>query len=216
MRRLLQEISVIPGVTGSCIFDKSDGALCTEFRTDLPVELTENVGIHFVRLIQMGSMNRLSIKSAHFRFDRYTVVGLPLETGSILLAICESDANSSLVATTAAMLAEDMRDELTRSEGEQTVPGEKVMPRGGASRGAGKGVPASLKPLLEEMESALAAAIGPVAGVVMADYIQKWSRSGPAEESRLGALVTMLAEEIGDAGLAKEFRSNIGHLANQG
>ena len=88
MRKLLKEISIIPGVTGSCIYDKTDGALCFEFKAGLPVDLTENVGIHFIRLIQMGSMNNLNIKSAHFRFDRYSVVGLPLDTGAILLAIC--------------------------------------------------------------------------------------------------------------------------------
>ena len=103
MRRLLKEISVIPGVSGSCIFDKSAGALCSEFKADLPADLTESVGIHFVRLVQMGTMNKLNIKSAHFRFDKYSVVGLPLDTGAILLAICESDANCSLFPTAATL-----------------------------------------------------------------------------------------------------------------
>ena len=115
MRKLLDEISVIPGVSGSCIFDKTDGTLCADFANDLPKDITRNVGIHFVRLMQMGTMNKLNIKSAHFRFDRYLVVGMPLHTGTILLTICEAQANSSLVATTAAMLIDDMRDELEKS-----------------------------------------------------------------------------------------------------
>ncbi len=212
MRRLIREISVIPGVCGLCIFDKNAGALCSEFSADLPVDLPESVGIHFVRLIQMGTMNKLDIKSAHFRFDRYTVVGLPLDTGAIMLAICESDANCSLVATTAAMLAEDMRDELidplsdsqkqqnAAPADEQRVPVEN------------KKVLASLKPQLDEIEFALAAAIGPIAGMVMTDYLGKWFENGPVEASRLGELVSMLIEEIGDGNLAKEFKAKLKHL----
>lgn len=212
MRRLLREISVIPGVTGSCIFDKTAGALCSDFSADLPVELTENVGIHFVRLIQMGNMNKLDIKSAHFRFDKYSVVGLPLDTGAILLAICDSEANCSLVATTAAMLAEDMRDELTNplpEDGEEGV--EETAQDTKASAGEQEGT-VTVRPQLEEIEKALAAAIGPVAGMVMTDYVNKWIQKGPAAKSRLDELVTMLCEEIGDTNLTKEFQANIRHL----
>lgn len=209
MRKLLKEISVIPGVTGSCIFDKTAGALCSDFKTNLPVDLTENVGIHFIRLVQMGLMNNLNIKSAHFRFDRYSVVGLPLDTGAILIAICESDANCSLVATTAAMLAEDMRDELSQSSSDSDRQGQ-----GSVSGDSSASVPeqdgaSSLNPQFKEIESALAGAIGPVAGMVMPDYINRWRRNGATDVSRLGELITLLVEEIGDERLAKEFKSQV-------
>ena len=212
MRKLLKEISVIPGVTGSCLYDRTAGTLCSDFKADLPVDLTESIGIHFVRLVQMGTVNKLNIKSAHFRFDRYTVVGLPLDTGAILMAICESDANCSLVATTAAMLAEDMRHESTTSEqepdnhNEEKVSGERsasIVELDGDS---------SLNPQFEEIESALAEAIGPVAGMIMPDYINRWRQNGSADVSGLGKLITLLVEEIGDDGLAKEFKSKIKHF----
>ncbi len=208
----MQEISLIPGVTGSCIFDKTAGAICSEFKDDLPVDLTENVGIHFIRLVQMGSMNKLNIKSAHFRFDRHIVVGLPMDTGAILLAICDSDANCSLVATTAAMLAEDMRDELTQSSFEPDRQSEDKVSDDPPAPVVEKEIDSSLKPHLEEIESALAGAIGPVAVMVMTDYINKWSLSGLADASRLDELITMLVEEIGDDALAKEFQASTKHL----
>ena len=214
MRKLLKEISVIPGVTGSCIYDKTAGALCSEFKDGLPADLTENVGIHFIRLVQMGSMNNLNIKSAHFRFDRYSVVGLPLDTGAILLAICESDANCSLVATTAAMLAEDMRDDLTSSDPEQELDGhgdEKVSSDEPASS-VDQGDNSAIKSQFAEIEDALAEAIGPVAGMVMPDYVNRWRQNGLAEVSRLGELITLLVDEISDEGLAKEFKSKIKHF----
>jgi hypothetical protein len=211
MRKLLKEISVIPGVTGSCIFDKNEGAVCTELGSDLPRNLTEQVGIHFVRLVQMGGMNNLEIKSAHFRFDRYAVVGLPLEKGAILLAICDSQANCSLVATTAAMLVQDMREEMERpamappaAEAEPARPSAVV--HGAAPVGA------DLRPRLQEIEEALALAIGPVAAMVMADYLGKWQAAGPLNSDRLPLLVGMLVSEIDHPGLAQEFKAHLKHL----
>lgn len=210
MRKLLKEIAVIPGVTGSCIFDKNEGAICTELEADLPKNLTEEVGIHFVRLVQMGTMNKLHIKSAHFRFDRYAVVGLPLEKGAILLAICDAQANCSLVATTAAMLVEDMRDELARPllESEDSGRGE-VRP---TAIDTANEIETELRPHLREIEEALATAIGPVAAMVMADYLNKWRERGPAEPARLTELISMVGGEIDDALLSQEFKAHLKHL----
>ena len=114
MRKLLQEISVIPGVTGSCIFDKKEGPLCSDLHPSLSKDRLQVVGIHLVRLMQMGTMAGLSITSSHFRFDKYTVIGIPLDIDAVLLTVCDAQANCSLVATSAVMLAADMREELDR------------------------------------------------------------------------------------------------------
>lgn len=212
MRKLLKEISVIPGVSGSCIFDKNDGAVCSEMDAHLPQDLTENVGIHFVRLVQMGGMNKLDISSAHFRFDRYSVVGLPLEKGAILLAICDSQANCSLVATTAAMLVEDMRGELNGTVPTANDTGSAAALAGEVGRAATGTGDAEIDARIKEIEEALIAAIGPVGGMVLTDYIEKWRSGGPVVASRLPELISMLVEEIGDAGLSAEFKQQLKHL----
>ncbi len=216
MRKLLGEISVIPGVTGSCIFDRNAGVLCTDLQTELPKDLTESVCMHFVRLLQMGRMDKLNIKSAHFRFDRYAVIGMGLAPEVMLLTICEADANCSLVATTAAMLADDMRDELFGKLSPSSTPAMMV---------ANKEDPACLlvtddessgaedvQLLLEKIEHALAAAIGPLAGMVMGGCLDKWRQSGPSSPGRLPELVSMLIREIKDPKLAEDFKSRIQHL----
>ncbi len=207
MRKLLQEISVIPGVTGSCIFDKKEGPLCKDLHPDLSEDLLQNVGIHLVRLIQMGKMSGLSVKSVHFRFDKYAVVGLPLGTGSILLTICEAHANCSLVATTAAMLAADMREELERGVRPPDDTGESVVELDEVV--LDDIVDVDLQPLYDKVEQALAGAIGPVAGMIIQDYIHKWKESGPEVPARLSELVSMLTKEIGDPALEQEFTSRV-------
>jgi len=212
MRKLLNEIAVIPGVIGSCIFDKMEGALCTVLDADLPKDFTESVGIHFVRLVRMGAMNKLEIKSAHFRFDRYTVVGIPLDTGAILLTICEAHANCSFVATTAAMLAADLREELEKPSAAPPPSSKHDNVQLEQEYIADEAVEEDLSDQFEEIQNALAGAIGPLADMVMPDHINKWRQGGAAAKSRLPELVEQLVEEIGDAGLADEFEKQIKHL----
>ena len=205
MRKLLQEIAVIPGVTGSCIFDKKEGPLCKDLHQDLSERNVQTVGIHLVRLLQMGSMAGLAITSSHFRFDRYTVIGIPLDSDSILMTICDAQANCSLVATTAAMLAADMRDDLKRdlSSTTTTEPGQE--------EGAGNEEEDDtfIHVLLDEIEQALAGAIGPVASVVMQDYLARWQQAGPGTSARVPELADMLLQEIGNPELARKFSEKI-------
>lgn len=63
--------------------------------------------------------------------------------------------------------------------------------------------------IYDEIEQALAGAIGPVAGVVMQDFLVKWKKDGPGIPYRLTELVNMLEEEIGDSELAKDFSNKI-------
>lgn len=210
MRKLLQEISIIPGVTGACIFDKKEGALCKDLHSSLSEDILQTVGIHLVRLIQMGTMSGLYVKSTHFRFDKYTVVGMPLDTGTVLITVCESQANCSLIATTAAMLASDMRDDLAKGisrldekdDEEQAVVLEQIPE-------LDEKTATELQSFYDKIEDALATSIGPVAGIVMQDYISKWRQNGPEITTRLSELVTMLAQEIGDPEIAQKFSRKI-------
>lgn len=206
MRKLLQEISVIPGVTGSCIFDRKEGPLCRDLHRDLSEKHVQTVGIHLVRLLQMGSMAGLSIASSHFRFDRYTVIGIPLDGESILMTICDAQANCSLVSTTAAMLAADMRDDLKR---ELSSPKELEGDQEEVKDSVEGDDETFIQVLLDEIEQALAGAIGPVAAVVMQDYLAKWEKAGPRTTARVPELADMLLQEIGSPDLARNFSEKI-------
>lgn len=206
MQKLLNEISEIPGVTGSCIFDKNRGILYRKFDADLPSDITDNIGINFIRLLQMAAMNNLDIKSAQFRFNRYWLIGIPLQKGTVLLAICDLQANCSLVAATAAMLMADMLNEqdqpFDRPQESVSMRQQEELPNDNED----------IQLYFTEIESALAAAIGPVARMVMSDYVYKWIQHSPPSVSRLPELLNILAEEIEDPSLIAEFKSQLKHL----
>lgn len=205
MHKLLNEISVIPGVAGSCIFGKDRGVICKKLTGKLPQDTTDNVGINFIRLLQMAGMNDLEIKSAHFRFDRYWLIGTPLDKEVILLIICDLQANSSLISSTAAMLAEDLRKRLQQpaaGEQEGRVQSEDFAEDAGSD----------LHKNYTEIEETLTAAIGPVAKMVMSECMYKWKQEGAESARRLPELLHILIEEIEDPNLVAEFKSRLQHL----
>jgi len=204
MHTLLDEITVIPGVAGACIFDKTRGVTNKKFMVKLPRDITDNVGMNFIRLLQMAGMNRLEISSMQFRFDRYWLICIPLTQGVILLAICDLQANSSLVASTALMLAEDLRRRIEKPSGGRTDAGRRP---GDFAEGA-----SDFRRYYSEIESALTAAIGPVARMVMSECVYKWRHGGAESVDRLPELMDILAEEIEDPDLVTDFKTRLQHL----
>ncbi|WP_028580221.1 hypothetical protein [Desulfogranum japonicum] len=205
IKKLLDEISVLPGVTGSCIFDKVEGPLCTNSDVNIATDVLLQVGSYLIRMLKMGSMHGMEISGTHYRFDTCTVVGTPLGSGTILLTICDTKANCSLVATTAAMLAADMQEQLQKEALEPVVSEAPLKVQPPIETPEAPPPENDLQEHFLQIEEALAVAIGPVAGIVTQDYIVKWQEQGPAEASRLKELIAMLCDEISDPALAEQF-----------
>jgi hypothetical protein len=210
MQNLLSEVSALPGVVGTCIFDKKDGVLCGETREQLADGLQETVGQHLVRLFQLGAMSGLDIRTAQFFFDRYVVIGLPFQASSVLIALCDPRADCPAVADAAVRLAVNMGgvplDPADFSVEEP--PAEEIKVEEAAPPDNGL-FPAQLQAMLCRIEQALAGAIGPVAGMVMQDYIDRWRQGGPAIPARIAELTDLLVEEIGDPEAAQDFVAKI-------
>jgi hypothetical protein len=208
MQNLLNEVSALSGVIGTCVFDKKDGVLCGASRERLASGLRETVGAHLVRLFQLGAMSGLDIRTAQFSFDRYAVIGLPIQSSLILIILCDLQADCQAVAGAAVRLAAKMGGAppvLAQPQTEETQA-EEIELEEISDSGM---YPAQLQAMLCRIEQALAGAIGPVAGMVMQDYIDLWQQNGPAVPARIAELTDMLVEEIGDAEAAQDFVAKI-------
>ncbi|MGX9727415.1 MAG: hypothetical protein ACTFAK_08880 [Candidatus Electronema sp. VV] len=211
MRQLLEQFAQQDGVIGAFVFDKKEGVLgCAAAHGRLAPGLLETAGAHLLRLFQLSSMSGLSIKTAQFLFDRCAVIGLPLQANSALIAVCAPQADGTAVAAAAVRLADELRqDKLPEQPAEPAPPEDTASAPSEPETGANGLFPAQLQAMLCRIEQALAGAIGPVAGMVMQDYIEQWQRRGPAVPSRIAELTNLLVEEIGDPEAAQDFVAKI-------
>ncbi|WP_417916211.1 hypothetical protein [Candidatus Electronema sp. JC] len=212
MRQLLEQFARQDGVIGAFVFDKKEGVLgCAAAHGRLAPGLLETAGAHLLRLFQLSSMSGLSIKTAQFLFDRCAVVGLPLQANSALIAVCAPEADGTAVAAAAVRLADELRrGKLPEEPAEPAPPVEALAAAQSEPETGANGLfPAQLQAMLCRIEQALAGAVGPVAGMVMQDYIEQWQRSGPAVPSRIVELTNLLVEEIGDPEAAQDFVAKI-------
>ncbi|BHH85860.1 hypothetical protein [Desulforhopalus sp. 52FAK] len=210
IKKLLDEISVIPGVTGSCVFNQSQKGLCRSTDTTIDQERLIKIGSSLMRMHEMGKMNGIEITGCHYRFNNCNVVSTSLGSDSALITFCDLQANCSLVAATASMLAADINVEIKKkieeeangTESEPATPTVEQIEQ----------IDSHLQERLDQIEEALAEAIGPVASMVMEDHLTAWQKEGPAERSRLEALAELLYEELDDEVLLEEFKRHIQNL----
>ena len=66
-----------------------------------------------------------------------------------------------------------------------------------------------LAAMLKQVQSALAMAIGPIAGPVMKDTVKKWAKQAPPSTSSLPNLTKLLCAEINEKGLEQGFKTEI-------
>lgn len=204
MWNLVEEIFAQPGVAGACVLNSKGKQLCGKGHEKLAPKLLNTLGLHTARLFQMGSMSGLEINMAQFVFDRYAVVAQLVPSGEIFLVLCAAHADCCQIAKTitgraAAALPPELQPEVESAAADTSLAKEEAL----------EVCPPQLQVMFDRIEQALTGAIGPVAGMVMHDYIDLWRQSGPAVPARLVELTNMLVDEIGEPEAAQDFVAQI-------
>jgi len=125
--------------------------------------------------------------------------------------ICEPNANKSLIAMTAGMLAGDIEIAMAQAIKAHPIssppsrPAETIQ----ASQVEEAEIDEKIAPVLEQIKEALAMTIGPIAGPVMKDNIEIWSKQNTPSLSSLPALAKLLCSEIDDKILEQKFMAEV-------
>jgi len=113
MKDVLDEIAILPGVIGSCLFNKKYGQLCPGLPssfTDAKVEIIAN---RVTRLFEMGvSTVEMEIQTLTLWYDAFIVIATFMEKETLLLTVCQLWTNLSLVSTTISVLTKEIKNEL--------------------------------------------------------------------------------------------------------
>jgi len=212
MDPLLQEIIMLPGVLGCFVFNGKQQIAGSKMPSSFKESNTKAIGNLLARTAQIGAMAQLSLKEIEIRYNEFLLMSKPLPKESLLIIICEPDANKSLISITIGMLAEDIAKALENPQAFQAKPGK---PSPGTQKQQAPveekeaEISEELSPVLEQVRDALAMAIGPVAGSIMKDIIEIWAKQAPPSLTTIPALAELLCPEIDDDGLEEEFMTAI-------
>jgi hypothetical protein len=213
MDELLQELKMLPGVLGVFVSVDKPDIIFSIVPAGYDHETLTLMGVSLQRIFKMNASCRLTVNSVEMRFPDAMVLVKHIRDGSLLVILCETEANFSLINMTSNMLL-----------GELALGVEKVRANPDAARQATSAKKAGsmdfaqaqqeepMKSALPVFQEALARAIGPIAAMLVKEIVGKWLSGGACAKERFPELVDLFCQEIGDAALEKKFRADTARL----
>jgi hypothetical protein len=226
MEDLLQEIKMLPGVSGVVVYLGQPDLTFSDVPDNYQEETLKQMQVAMERIFKMNSSCNLSVNSLEILFDESMVLAKRVGSSATLVAICEPDANFALVNMTSNMLigelaraVEEIRknpDAAKKAKPKaqakpQAKPKAAPAPAGTASYAEAKEVE-PLKSAIPVFQESLAKAIGPIAEMIVKETLEKWLAAGPCTTERFSDLINAFCHEIGDHDLEKEFRNDVSLL----
>ncbi len=218
MQDLLSEIKNVQSVMGSYVHINGN----KEMISDLPkifLNKMQDVGGVFDRVIKVALATNMHTSTIEFKYDEAVIFLRPIDQESCLISFCETDVNKKLLNMTTGMLINDLKkgvEEARKSAGkgapekpapppasEPEPPSEPPPPTVDVNKIIHAGPMARI---FQDIQDALAMAIGPISEMVMKDSVKHWAETGSCSQERLPELVDLLIAEIDDVSLEAEFK----------
>lgn len=219
MDSLLQEITVLPGVLGCFVLNKNGQVAGSKMPPIFKENSIQSMGSLVARIIQMGNIANLSFKDIEIKYNESIFIIKLLPGESLLIIICEPNANKSLVAMTTGMLGNDIATAMASQILATPVrrapsPSPTQTAHTNKQKKEEAEIDGAMASVLEQVKDALAMAIGPIAGPVMKDAIEIWAHQTTPSFANLPNLVKLLCVEIHDTSLEKEFMAAVQKFSN--
>lgn len=214
MDQLLQEITMLPGVLGCFVFNAKQGILGSKMPPIFKENNLQTVGSLITRTVQIGNMAMLLLKEIEMQYNESLLIIKLLPKETLLIIICEPNANKSLINMTTGMLAKDIAEVLSQSSISRPVnPQAKlqkpVVAQAQVIQQQKTVIDGELTSILKQVKDTLAMVIGPIAGPVLKDTVKIWTKQSSPSTSSLPDLAKLLCTEINDKDLEERFRKEL-------
>ncbi len=209
MMNLIDELKVIPGVTGACIFNSQEGLKVTNLPAIFKPDRLNIVGRHLAKLYSAGRMSFDDLTDITLHYDESVIIARELEKNTLVFAICDPSFNHNLLTMSFNLLQEEFKN---GSFSSGPASDGAAQPSEAKAPSSGSDTSGHLKNLLEEMKASLAKVLGPMAEFVFDEVAEEWMEQGPADFSRIEDLIEKINQEIGDQGKVDDYRLQISPL----
>jgi predicted regulator of Ras-like GTPase activity (Roadblock/LC7/MglB family) len=206
MKTVLQELAILPGVIGSCISIENTDILASSLPEFFSNTMATDANSNIKRMMQMAKLKGLAPQTMSIRYDKFTILAIPVNEESTLLVLCEPQSNTSLITTTASILIPEIKKKLH-------LPQKKkgTAPKTDNSEEA-EYINSKTTDALEQIKTALFETVGPAADMVYEDCLLDWTENKPADIGRISELIACISREIDNDELFSEFKSRISSL----
>ena len=213
MDELLQEIKILPGVAGVFVAVDKPDILFSYVPDGYDHETLKQMGGALQRIIRMNASCQLSVNSVEMRFPDAMVLVKHICDGALLVMLCETEANFSLINMTSNMLLGELALGVEKVRADPDAAQREISAKkAGSVDFAQAQNEEPLKSAIPVFQDALARAIGPIAAMLVKEIVGKWLQAGACSQERFPDLVNLFCQEIGDAPLEKEFRADTARL----
>ncbi len=216
MMHLIDELKVIPGVVGACIYGSQDGLRASNLPAIFKPERLHVVGKQLTRLYAAGRMSFEDLTDVTLNYDESIIVVRELEKQTLIFAVCDPTVNHNLLSMSFNLLQEEYRHWQSSAAGEppaDPLPAAAVEPPQPPDN-AQMPISAELQELLEPLKTALAKILGPMAEFVFDELIEEWAAAG-ADSARLDTLLETIDREIGEPEKVAEYHRLIAPTLNR-
>ena len=212
MIHLIDELKVIPGVIGACIYNSHEGLKVSNLPAIFKPDRLNVIGKQLSKLYSAGTMSFDDLANLVLHYDESVIVARELEKNTLVFAVCDPSFNHNLLTMSLNLLQEEYRIGKFEavSPAKSGVASESIKEH--SAQAAGPDQSAQVKGLLTEMKTVLAKVLGPMAGFVFDEALDSWTGQGAADMKRIDDLIALIEAEIGDQNKAADFRKEIAPL----
>lgn len=186
MSELLDDLKAIPRVLGACLYHKRKGPVESNFPVPFKADKLGDIGRLLMKIRSAGRMNFDDLSDLSLHYDESVLLARELEDNLLVFVLCDPGFNPNLLTMSLNLLQQEVKN--------QQLEWTEVI--SSASKPAAKPQNATeVTKVLDELKSPLTKVLGPMAGFIFDEVVEKWEQQG---SGNIDGLLRLVEEEIGD------------------
>jgi hypothetical protein len=199
MDAILKELASTPGLKGAFVYHAKAGLLGNTLPPAFTSAKVETMGRVLTKIHAAGCMNFPELSDFTLSLDESTIFVRDVP-GKALVALVGGPAfNVNMAALSLQMVIDDLADALLAQGAPEPAahpPGETA-PKAAALSPEALMESRTLGPTLQSMQAALAKVVGPMAGVIFLECLERWTGEVEPRKENLPRLLALLLPETG-------------------
>jgi hypothetical protein len=207
METVLNELMNIPGLTGAFVYQAKGDIMENTLPSKFTPAKIQAIGKVLSKIHAAGSMNFPDLSDIVLSFDEFTIFVRDLSEKAWVVLVGEPTFNVNMAAVSLHVIMEDLKDALAQGESERTQVQQALEPAPKPTVSPKELMESQiLGPVLHGMLAALAKVVGPMAGIIFMECLERWAEEANPQKENLPKLLNMLVHETGDASNAARYR----------